>query len=143
MLGVQKYYTSHLILEGSFSAVSKSTLFCSQLAELQMTMLLHRTGIGGKPESSVRLTSSRAFLQAVRTSGCATALHSAPHSNFGASVLDCIDQVNGEAHADDGDKDVDARSRSKPQPKAKAGARKTRCLKKGPAAKKQASSKGS
>ena len=52
-------------------------------------------------------------------------------------------KVNGKEHADDGDKDDDARSRNKPQPKAKAGAKKTRCLKKGPAAKKKASLKGS
>ena len=52
-------------------------------------------------------------------------------------------KVNGKAHADDGDIDHDDRSRRKPQPKAKAGAKKTRCLKKEPAAKKKASSKGS
>ena len=51
--------------------------------------------------------------------------------------------MNGKANADDGDKDDDEGSRSKPQPKAKAGAKKTRCLKKGPAAKKKASPKGS
>ena len=47
--------------------------------------------------------------------------------------------MNGKANADDGDKDDDYGSRSKPQPKAKAGAKKTGCLKKGPAAKKKTS----
>ena len=63
--------------------------------------------------------------------------------------------MNGEANADDGDKDDDVVSRSnlqpnakagakkKPQPKAKAFFNKTECLKKGPAAKKKASPKGS
>ena len=52
--------------------------------------------------------------------------------------------MNGKANADDGDKDDDgSRSRSKTQPKAKAGAKKTGRLKKGPAAKKKASLKGS
>ena len=53
-------------------------------------------------------------------------------------------KVNGKANADDGDKDDDDDgSRSKPRPKAKAGARKTRCLKKGPAATKKTSPRGS
>ena len=53
-------------------------------------------------------------------------------------------EVNGKANADDGDKDDDDDgSRSKPRPKAKAGARKTRCLKKGPAATKKTSPRGS
>ena len=63
--------------------------------------------------------------------------------------------MNGKANADDGDKDDDEGSRSKlqpkakagakkkPQPKAKAGAKKTECLRKGPAAKKMTSPKGS
>ena len=51
--------------------------------------------------------------------------------------------MNGKANADDGDKDDDYGSRSKPQPKAKAGAKKTGCLKKGPAAKKKTSPKRS
>ena len=46
-------------------------------------------------------------------------------------------------NADGGNKDDDDDSRSKPQPKAKAGAKKTECLKKGPAAKKKTSAKGS
>ena len=51
--------------------------------------------------------------------------------------------MNGKANADDGDKDDDHGSRSKPRPKAKAGAKKTGCLKKGPAVKKNTSPKGS
>ena len=51
--------------------------------------------------------------------------------------------MNGKANADDGDKDNDHGSRSKPRPKAKAGAKKTGCLKKGPAAKKKTSPRGS
>ena len=50
-------------------------------------------------------------------------------------------KVNGKTNADDGDKDDDG-SRSKTQPKAKAGAKKTGCLKKGPAAKKKTSPRG-
>ena len=52
-------------------------------------------------------------------------------------------KVNGKANADDGDKDDDDGSRSKTQPKAKAGAKKTGRLKKGPAAKKKTSPRGS
>ena len=54
-------------------------------------------------------------------------------------------KMHGKANADDGDKDDDDDdgSRSKTQPKAKAGAKKTGCLKKGPAAKKKTSPKGS
>ena len=52
-------------------------------------------------------------------------------------------KVNGKANADDGDKDDDDGSRSKTQPKAKAGAKKTGCLKKGPAAEKKTSPRGS
>ena len=52
-------------------------------------------------------------------------------------------KVNGKAHADDGDEDDYDGSRSKPQPKAKAGAKKTRCLKKGPTTKKKTPPKGS
>ena len=44
--------------------------------------------------------------------------------------------MNGEANAEDGDKDDDDGSRSKPRPTAKAGAKKTGCLKTGPATKK-------
>ena len=51
--------------------------------------------------------------------------------------------MNGKANADDGDKDDDDGSRSETQPKAKAGAKKTGCLKKGPAVKKNTSPKGS
>ena len=63
--------------------------------------------------------------------------------------------MNGNLNADDGDKDDDQGSRikpqpkakagakKKPQPKAKAGAKKTECLRKGPAAKKKTSPKGS
>ena len=54
-------------------------------------------------------------------------------------------KVNDKANADDGDKDDDDDdgSRSKTQPKAKAGAEKTGRLKKGPAAKKKTSPRGS
>ena len=51
--------------------------------------------------------------------------------------------MNGKANADDGGKDGDDGSRSKPRPKAKAGAKKTGGLKKGPAAKKKTSPRGS
>ena len=51
-------------------------------------------------------------------------------------------KVNGKAHADDRDKDDDG-FRSKTQPKVKAGSKKTGCLKKGPAAKKKTSPRGS
>ena len=53
--------------------------------------------------------------------------------------------MHGKANADDGDKDDDDDdgSRSKTQPKAKAGAEKTGRLKKGPAAKKTTSPRGS
>ena len=48
--------------------------------------------------------------------------------------------MNGKANADDGDKDDDDDgSRSIPRQKAKAGAKKTGCLKKGPAAKEETS----
>ena len=52
--------------------------------------------------------------------------------------------MHGKANADDGDKDDDDDdgSRSKTQPKAKAGAKKTGCLKKGPAGKKKTSPRG-
>ena len=52
-------------------------------------------------------------------------------------------KVNGKANADDGVKDGDDGSPSKPRPKAKAGAKKRGGLKKGPAAKKKTSLKGS
>ena len=52
-------------------------------------------------------------------------------------------RVNGKANADDDGKDGDGGSRSKPRPKAKAGAKKTGGLKKGPAAKKKTSPRGS
>ena len=52
-------------------------------------------------------------------------------------------KVNGEANTDAGEKDDGCRSRSKTQPKAKAGAKKTGCLKKGPAAEKKTSPRGS
>ena len=51
--------------------------------------------------------------------------------------------MSGKANADDGDKDNENGSRSKPQPKANAGAKETGCLKKGPAAKKKTSPRGS
>ena len=51
-------------------------------------------------------------------------------------------KVNGKANADAGDTDDDG-SRSKTQPKAKAGAEKTGRSKKGPAAKKKTSPRGS
>ena len=52
-------------------------------------------------------------------------------------------KVNGKANADDGGKDGDDGSLSKPRPKAKAGAKKRGGLKKGPAAKKKTSPRGS
>ena len=51
--------------------------------------------------------------------------------------------MNGKVNADVGDKKDDDCSRSKPRPKAKAGAKKTGGLKKGPAAKKKTSPRGS
>ena len=51
--------------------------------------------------------------------------------------------MNGKANADAGDTNDNDASRSNPQPKEKAGAKKTGCLKKGPAAKKKASPKES